>query len=129
MGALTTSMRYAGPREAVFHAIIRKNFGCTHFLVGRDHAGVGSYYSEYEAQDLCLKYENEIGIKIIKVRGPFYCKYCKKITTDNICRRIENKVEISGTKIRYALVNNESISSKFMRPDIIKIIKRDNIFI
>ena len=129
MGALTTSMRYAGPREAIFHAIIRKNFGCTHFLVGRDHAGVGSYYTEYEAQDLCLKHENEIGIKIIKVRGPFYCKYCKKITTDNICRRIENKVEVSGTKIRYALANNKKISSRFMRPEIIKIIKKDNIFI
>jgi sulfate adenylyltransferase len=129
LGALTTSMRYAGPREALFHAIIRRNFGCTHFLVGRDHAGVGNYYTEYEAQELCLKYENELGIKIIKVRGPFYCKFCKKITTDNICRRLENKVEVSGTKIRYALVNNKKISTRFMRPDIVTIIKKENIFI
>ena len=129
LAALTTSMRYAGPREAIFHAIIRKNYGCTHFLVGRDHAGVGSYYSEYEAQDLCIKFEKEIGIKIIKVRGPFYCKYCKKITTDNICKRIENKVEVSGTKIRHALANNKKISSRFMRSEIVRIIKQHKIFI
>lgn len=129
LAALTTSMRYAGPREAIFHAIIRRNYGCTHFLVGRDHAGVGSYYREYEAQDLCIKFEKEIGIKIIKVRGPFYCKYCKKITTDNVCKRIENKVEISGTKIRHALANNKKINSRFMRTEIVNIIKQNKIFI
>lgn len=129
LAALTTSMRYAGPREAIFHAIIRRNYGCTHFLVGRDHAGVGSYYGEYEAQDYCIKFEKEIGIKIIKVRGPFYCKFCKKITTDKICKRIENKVEVSGTKIRQALAYNKKISSRFMRPEIVKIIKQNKIFI
>jgi len=129
LGALTTSMRYAGPREAVFHAIIRRNFGCTHFLVGRDHAGVGNYYKEYDAQNLCLKLEKELEIKIIKVRGPFYCKYCNKITTDNICKKLENKIEVSGTKIRDSLIKNKKISSRFMRPTIVNIIKKDDIFI
>ena len=129
LGALTTSMRYAGPREAVFHAIIRRNFGCTHFIVGRDHAGVGSYYKEYDAQNLCIKLENELKIKIIKARGPFYCKYCNQITTDNICKKLENKIEVSGTNIRKALKENKKISTRFMRPDIVKLIKKSAIFI
>ena len=101
-------MRYAGPREAVFHALIRKNFGCTHFLVGRDHAGVGDYYGLYDAQKLCLKFEAELNIKIIKVRGPFYCSNCKKITNDKFCKDIKSKVEVSGTKIRNALLNKKN---------------------
>ena len=126
---LTTSMRYAGPRESVFHAIIRKNYGCTHFLVGRDHAGVGSYYGEYDAQNLCVKLEKEIKIKIIKIRGPFYCNKCKKITTDNLCLHVKHRIPVSGTKIREALINNKFISDKFMRPEIVKSIKGIEIFI
>ncbi len=129
LGTLTTSMRYSGPREAVFHAIIRKNYGCTHFLVGRDHAGVGSYYGEYDAQDLCVKFEKEIGINIIKVRGPFYCEFCKKITNDKNCLRSSQKVEVSGTKIRQALINNKEISEKFMRKEILNLIRKEDIFI
>ena len=122
-------MRYSGPREAVFHALVRKNYGCTHFLVGRDHAGVGNYYGEYDAQNLCLKFENELGIKIIKVRGPFYCKKCKKITTDKVCKDLESKVEVSGTKIRKALLNNLDIEDIFMRKEIVNLIRKEEIFI
>lgn len=129
LGVLTTAMRYAGPREALFHAIIRKNYGCTHFLVGRDHAGVGSYYDEYEAQNLCVKLEEELNIKIIKVRGPFYCKKCKKITTDKVCFHTDYRVSVSGTKIREALMNKRPISEKFMRPEIVNLIKDREIFI
>ncbi|PPR15608.1 MAG: Sulfate adenylyltransferase [Alphaproteobacteria bacterium MarineAlpha9_Bin3] len=129
LGALTTSMRYAGPREAIFHALIRRNYGCTHFLVGRDHAGVGDYYGEYEAQNLCKKYEKELKIKIVKIRGPFYCDKCKKITTDDICKHSKHKIPISGTAIRNALINNNPISDKFMRPEIINSIKGKEIFI
>jgi len=129
LGALTTSMRYAGPREAVFHALIRRNYGCTHFLVGRDHAGVGDYYGEYEAQNLCEKFEKELKIKIIKIRGPFYCGKCKKITTDDICKHLKDKILISGTDIRNSLKNNTPINEKFMRPEIINSIKGKEIFI
>ena len=129
LGALTTYMRYAGPREAIFHALIRRNFGCTHFLVGRDHAGVGKYYGEYEAQNLCIKLEKEINIKIIKVRGPFYCKYCKKITTDKNCIHPESRIEVSGTKIRKALIDNLNIKDIFMRKQIVSLLKNRKVFI
>ena len=129
LGALTTYMRYSGPREAVFHALIRKNYGCTHFLVGRDHAGVGSYYGEYEAQNLCIKYQDELNIKIIKVRGPYYCKKCKKITADDVCKHPEAKVEVSGTKIRKALLNNSNIKDIFMRSEIVELLRKQKIFI
>ncbi len=129
LGALTTSMRYSGPREAVFHALIRKNFGCTHFLVGRDHAGVGNYYGEYDAQNLCLKYQDELNIKIIKVRGPFYCKKCKKITADDVCKYPKFKEEVSGTRIRKALLNNLNIKDIFMRKEIVNLLRKQKIFI
>ena len=109
--------------------IIRRNYGCTHFLVGRDHAGVGDYYGEYEAQNLCKKYEKELKIKIVKIRGPFYCGKCKKITTDNICKSLKDKIPVSGTAIRNALINNIPISEKFMRPEIVNSIKGKEIFI
>ena len=129
LGSLTTYMRYAGPREGVFHALIRKNYGCTHFLVGRDHAGVGDYYGLYDAQNLCLKYEKELGIKIIKVRGPFYCKKCLKITNDLLCRHKKSRIEVSGTKIRNSLLKNLYIEDIFMRKEIVDLIRKNNIFI
>ena len=122
-------MRYAGPREAVFHALIRKNFGCSHFLVGRDHAGVADYYGLYEAQELCLKYEEELNIKIIKVRGPFFCKKCNKITNDKFCNHEDSRIEVSGTKIRKALLKNLVIKDIFMRNEIVKLIRKEDIFI
>ena len=99
------------------------------FLVGRDHAGVGNYYKEYEAQNLCIKYEEELDIKIIKVRGPFYCKKCKKITADDVCKYPEHKVEVSGTNIRKALLNNLNIEDIFMREEIVSILRKQKIFI
>jgi len=129
LGALTTSMRYAGPREAVFHALIRKNYGCSHFLVGRDHAGVGNYYGEYEAQNLCIELEEELGIKIIKVRGPFYCEECKCITIDTFCSHIDKKIPVSGTKIRNSLSKGQQPDSRFMRAEIVASLKKIKIFI
>lgn len=129
LSALTTSMRYAGPREALFHALIRKNYGCTHFIVGRDHAGVSNYYEEYEAQDLCVKFEKELDINIIRMRGPFFCKVCNLITTDLHCNHLNQRIPISGTKIRNDIKNNMPINSNFMRHEIIERIKLNKIFI
>ena len=97
--------------------------------MGRDHAGVGNYYDEYDAQNLCIKYQDELNIKIIKVRGPFYCKKCKKITADDICNHPEAKIEVSGTKIRKALLNNSNIKDIFIRSEIVNLLRKQKIFI
>lgn len=101
IAGLKTQMRYAGPREAVFHAIIRRNLGCTHFIIGRDHAGVGGYYGAYDAHALARELEPELGIQLLLTREPYYCKKCGQIVTDKHCAHYEtDRVEISGTIIR-----------------------------
>lgn len=101
IAGLKTQMRYAGPREAVFHALIRRNLGCTHFIIGRDHAGVGGYYGAYDAHDLARALEPELGIHLLLTREPYFCKKCGQIVTDKHCAHYEtDRVEISGTIIR-----------------------------
>lgn len=101
IAGLKTQMRYAGPREAVFHAIIRRNLGCTHFIIGRDHAGVGGYYGAYDAHALARELEPELGIQLLLTREPYFCKKCGQIVTDKHCAHYEtDRVEISGTIIR-----------------------------
>lgn len=133
LAGLSTSMRYAGPREALFHALIRKNYGCTHFIVGRDHAGVSNYYKKYEAQILAKKYENELGIKILDMKGPFYCNLCENIVSENTCPHITSNEkyteEISGTKIRAMIAGKIKIDKKFLRADLLKKIQSQNLFI
>ena len=133
LGALTTSMRYAGPREALFHSIIRKNYGCTHFIVGRDHAGVSGYYNNYDAQELCTKLESDLKVKILNMRGPFYCNKCDGVVTDNICSHYKEEknptFEISGTKIRLMLSGNLKISKKYIRPEIVRCLEGMKVFI
>ena len=120
---LKTAMRYAGPREAIFHAIIRKNFGCTHFIVGRDHAGVGNFYKNYEAHKLAEKYEKELGITIFQYAGPFYSKYGDIIATERSYRHKPNDVvEISGTLIREIIKKGKRPSEKILRPEIFDIL-------
>lgn len=116
---LKTPMRYAGPREAVFHGIVRKNMGCTHFIVGRDHAGVGNYYKTYEAQDLIKTLENELPLKFLLFKEPYYCKVCDMICTDNTCKHNSTQIiRISGTEIREKLKNNEFPNTNFVRKPI-----------
>ncbi len=133
LSGLATAMRYAGPREAIFHAIIRRNFGCTHFIVGRDHAGVGKFYKEYEAQDLCIKMEKQLGIKILAFKGPYYCTKCENIVTENTCSHKQQKKsctnEISGTKIRAMIKGKKKINTNFLRKDIAKLINKKKAFI
>ncbi len=120
---LLTAMRYAGPREAVFHALIRRNFGCTHFIVGRDHAGVGSYYGKYEAQTLACALAERLGIAIMPLAGPFWCERCAGIVTERTCRHPDTHPEavvpISGTKMRAILQSGEPMPEYLMRADIV----------
>ncbi|WP_295749307.1 sulfate adenylyltransferase [uncultured Oscillibacter sp.] len=101
IAGLKTQMRYAGPREAVFHGIIRRNLGCTHFIIGRDHAGVGGYYGPYDAHALARELEPDLGIRLLLTREPYYCKKCGQIVTDKHCAHYDtDRLEISGTIIR-----------------------------
>ena len=121
LAGLKTQMRYAGPREAIFHAIIRRNLGCTHFIIGRDHAGVGGYYGAYDAHALARKLmsEHDLGVTLLLTREPYYCKKCKQIVTGNTCGHYHtHRVEISGTIIRKYIRDGSSPDEIMMRQEI-----------
>ncbi|MDE6844713.1 MAG: sulfate adenylyltransferase [Lachnospiraceae bacterium] len=121
MEGLKTQMRYAGPREAVFHAIIRRNLGCTHFIIGRDHAGVGGFYGAYDAHALAreLSGKYDLGIQLLLLHEPYYCKKCGMVVSEKNCGHYEtDRVEISGTIIR-KYINEGAIPNEIMlRKDI-----------
>lgn len=121
LGVLQTEMRYAGPREAIFHAIVRKNFGCTHFIVGRDHAGVGSYYPPYAAQEIFKDFP-DLGIAPMLFKDVFYCHKCDSIANEKTCPHTEARVEFSGTLLRKSLINGETLPCPMIRAEIAKII-------
>lgn len=118
---LKTPMRYAGPREAIFHAIIRKNLGCTHFIIGRDHAGVGEYYDKYEAHDLAknILKTNDLGIELLLLKEPYYCNICEQMVSENCCAH-KDIIHISGTKIREMLSSAQIPSKIYMREEVAK---------
>jgi len=113
--------RYAGPRDAVFHAILRRNLGCTHFVIGRDHGGVGGYYGHYEAHDLArrLQSRGNLGIELLLFKEPYHCLSCGMVVTERTCGcDIKNRVLISGGKIRKTLSLGEKPDKILMRPEI-----------
>ena len=120
---LRTQMRYAGPKEAIFHAIVRRNLGCTHFIIGRDHAGVGNYYGIYEAHTLARKLvkRGDLGITLLLMKEPYYCIKCQNIVTENHCSHYEtDRLEVSGSLIRADLSQGKIPDVRMMRPEVAK---------
>lgn len=120
VAGLPAAMRYAGPREAVFHALVRRNFGCSHFVVGRDHAGVGGFYGPFDAQRLFDRFDPAlIGVEVLRFDSAFYCRRCQSMATERTCCHGPGlRFTLSGTELRRRLRQGLPLPAEFSRPEV-----------